>query len=577
MTSLTEQLPGLVRALNDQYRREGQITAQTASLADIRKVLAGINLSDMVGRLTELERLENQHRLALTALQLETKRATLQAQLEALGNAVGQYSPQQIQAAQLSEALHIEHYQRSHRLQVEYDTEALTTAKSALAKVLANQPRDRAWSRLKQLRAQQSQLPSQGPNEDEITRLQQRKLALEQGRQTLICPSCQASVRLTSTGQIALADHPPASPVDIALAEAELNQALMTRQRYLARMQLDKQVEELLASGMDLDDGQEPLSEGELSQLRRRAAELDTVIVMAPPPISSAYMIGCQASADLTAKLAACQQEIEQIKKLRTDEQGSSQLLEALKAIRQEIEQQRRLQAQSDHLRKAEAECEESLRSLRRSIDPELSRRVSAANERIASLDKEIREADIHARHVSRCQQLESLQADINANQARYHQLMRLKEAAVSTESQLLQNVVNSINLTIDEIAHSLFDDPIGIRMQLYHTAKTTGRTKPQVNLTISYKGGEYDNLSQLSGGEADRVSLALTLALARLNGTPILLLDECLSSLDSQLRELCLKAIKQHAAGKTIICINHESIEGHYDQVIDLGSAQPV
>ena len=43
---------------------------------------------------------------------------------------------------------------------------------------------------------------------------------------------------------------------------------------------------------------------------------------------------------------------------------------------------------------------------------------------------------------------------------------------------------------------------------------KGKGTMKPQFNMKVVLKGNEYDNLNFLSGGEKDRISIALTLTL---------------------------------------------------------------
>lgn len=151
--------------------------------------------------------------------------------------------------------------------------------------------------------------------------------------------------------------------------------------------------------------------------------------------------------------------------------------------------------------------------------------------------------------------------------------LTRLKTLAREVECHTLQNMVDSINAALSDIATHLFDDPISISLQLFKTLKTSDRVKPSVNININYRGGEYDNIMQLSGGEGDRISLAIVLALARISGCPLLLLDECMASLDANLKEACLKAIKRNLGnGKTVITINHEGTEGTYDNVVAIG-----
>ena len=151
--------------------------------------------------------------------------------------------------------------------------------------------------------------------------------------------------------------------------------------------------------------------------------------------------------------------------------------------------------------------------------------------------------------------------------------LEKLKAKAIEVECQVLQTTVDSINLVfISDIATRLFDDPITISLSLFKTLKSKDRVKPTVNLSINYRGGEYDNITQLSGGEGDRISLAITIALARLNSSPFLLLDECMASLDADLKE-CSVDVLRHFLGntKTIISVLHEGTEGYFDDIISL------
>ena len=64
---------------------------------------------------------------------------------------------------------------------------------------------------------------------------------------------------------------------------------------------------------------------------------------------------------------------------------------------------------------------------------------------------------------------------------------------------------------------------------------------------------------------------MVMTLALNRFIGGPVILLDETLASLDGEKQEDCLATLRKFKGGRTIICINHESCDGHYDNVISL------
>lgn len=148
--------------------------------------------------------------------------------------------------------------------------------------------------------------------------------------------------------------------------------------------------------------------------------------------------------------------------------------------------------------------------------------------------------------------------------------LEELKSLAIEVECKQLKETVKTINVLMDDIFSYIFDEPISVKLLLHKELKDK-RIKQQVNLEIHYKGTAF-NTGALSGGECDRISLGVMLALNQVSSSPILLLDETLSSLDGNLRELCLKTIRNSSKGlKTVLCINHEDVEGLYDKVVNI------
>jgi len=57
-----------------------------------------------------------------------------------------------------------------------------------------------------------------------------------------------------------------------------------------------------------------------------------------------------------------------------------------------------------------------------------------------------------------------------------------------------------------------------------------------------------------LSGGQRQRACIARALLL----GSPILLLDDCLSSVDTDTEEGILRALREHARGRTTLIVSH-------------------
>jgi len=142
-----------------------------------------------------------------------------------------------------------------------------------------------------------------------------------------------------------------------------------------------------------------------------------------------------------------------------------------------------------------------------------------------------------------------------------------LKILCLELECETLQKTVNNINNFLSKTVCNIFEDPININLMINKKNLPSGRFKQEVFLNVLYKGGENDNISDLSGGEGDRVSLAMTLALSQMSNSPFMLLDESLASLDADLQERCLESFKTNMK-KTILSIEHESIEGYYDNI---------
>ena len=143
-----------------------------------------------------------------------------------------------------------------------------------------------------------------------------------------------------------------------------------------------------------------------------------------------------------------------------------------------------------------------------------------------------------------------------------------LKELVLEAESISVMNIIASINIHAQVFLDAFFDDPISIRLVPFKETKS-GK-KPQINLDIHYKGMEAD-LGMLSGGELSRVVLAFMLALVEIFNSPLVLLDECTSSLDEDLNTDVIETIKNAFPKKLIVMISHQCVAGNYDKVIEL------
>lgn len=205
-------------------------------------------------------------------------------------------------------------------------------------------------------------------------------------------------------------------------------------------------------------------------------------------------------------------------------------------------------------------------------LNPGVSTEINNYNIYMKDLRLKLERSDYYNEMYARQTKIEQKHADLLFKNKSLADLYSLKQIAFDLECNHLQTTVDSINESMNEILQDIFDKPIKVILKLYKKNKTNDKVKANVNLNIQYDGNDYDNMNKLSGGEKDRVSFALTLALSRINGSPILLLDETLRSLNESYRTLCIDVMKKFLIShKTVLCINHEDIEGNYDNVITL------
>ena len=152
-------------------------------------------------------------------------------------------------------------------------------------------------------------------------------------------------------------------------------------------------------------------------------------------------------------------------------------------------------------------------------------------------------------------------------NKANY--LGELKQIASDVECRQLEGLVSTISSHVYDVCENMFDQEIKIDIHLYKLLKSA-RVKPCVNFSVIYKGGKYDSVQDLSSGELDRVSLAMTLALNRISTGHVIMFDETFKSLNQELQMDVVKIIKENCNSMVFI-VDHDGLEAMFDHVIDV------
>lgn len=141
-----------------------------------------------------------------------------------------------------------------------------------------------------------------------------------------------------------------------------------------------------------------------------------------------------------------------------------------------------------------------------------------------------------------------------------------LRDKIIEAETMTITNFINTLSVHVNTYLERFFkEEPVFINIQ---TSKVTNTVKHGIHITIESKGNEC-NLEHLSGGERDRVSLAFTLALSEMFNNKILLLDECISSLDHETSSHVINGLKDNYKNNLVIVVAHQVNEGLFDDII--------
>lgn len=148
--------------------------------------------------------------------------------------------------------------------------------------------------------------------------------------------------------------------------------------------------------------------------------------------------------------------------------------------------------------------------------------------------------------------------------------LVKLKEHVKNAERKCITDFIDSLNDHASLYIEQFFpDEDIKVDLKTIQESKT-GKEKISLNFEINYKQMVGD-LSYLSGGEKDRVNLAFTLAFSELVNNRLLLLDECISSLDAETTNVVLENLKEKYRGKLVLLVSHQANIGFFDSVVNI------
>lgn len=156
-----------------------------------------------------------------------------------------------------------------------------------------------------------------------------------------------------------------------------------------------------------------------------------------------------------------------------------------------------------------------------------------------------------------------------NSSQNLVKQLQMFQHRILQAEGIAISQLIETINASVQFYLEQFFDDTEPMIVYVTSTKDSKKIKKVQIGLEIHYKNNIVD-FQTLSGGERDRVILAFTLAFADINNSPLIILDECTSSLDQETANKVFEFIQQDH-DRLYIIVAHQVVTGLFDKVIQI------
>ena len=167
---------------------------------------------------------------------------------------------------------------------------------------------------------------------------------------------------------------------------------------------------------------------------------------------------------------------------------------------------------------------------------------------------------------------LRTLQTKIKKYKLKLETIHQIKQKAINLNCKLLDDTIYTLNGTMNPILESIFEKSVMLELKLFKKLKVGRKTKQMVNLDIFFDTAKHEK--RLCGGEEDRISMAIMLAMNQISRSPFILMDELMGTVSPRIAKKCFKKIKEYTGKNTYtLCIEHNVVRGLYDRVIDLNT----
>ena len=166
-----------------------------------------------------------------------------------------------------------------------------------------------------------------------------------------------------------------------------------------------------------------------------------------------------------------------------------------------------------ERLEKKLKEKEDELKEIQDEIgdqnSEEIQRRIDDIKTKVADATKKLKLQKLLKYKKSLTDELNTHDEKLKEVKKLYETLIYHKEKASEVESNILVNAVDTLNIEINNVLETIYNDPIVVELRTIKEVKNKKEIRFTFSIKIFYNNCMYDSITQLSGGEQDRISFA--------------------------------------------------------------------
>lgn len=430
--------------------------------------------------------------------------------------------------------------------------------------------------------------------DEDISKFQNEIVSIEQRSDIKCCPGCKISLRMNKN-LLVLADGDPVDEKESKENIKNLKTKITNNKKKIDT--LKQEHNDILYIQNKIKDYKKQLENNivvneSLVELKERLKNITTQKNIHTDLIKSHSLIKKKISSeDLSPTLKKIKIQLEQKRKdldnIKTQLEEDIETDYTEEELRDEIS---KLQLQSQKIKslsKQKSEIQKELDKIQKEniilSTREFENEIVDASEKIKKL---IEQENTHKENDNKLKQYLQYKNEKEAYDKWVDKLNNIKEEESNAKKELsytdiflrkigeaegiaISQTIDNINYYMNHYLEKFFpNDPITVQITPYKETKND--IKSMINIVVGYKGVDTD-INSLSGGEYDRLTLSIVLALNTMFGSNLIMLDESISSLDSELTGDILEVLKENMKNKLIIVVSHQISEGIFDGIVNV------